>query len=81
MNQDHKNLFAAIFLSIVVLVGWQYFVGAPKMEKARTDAREQQIARPAAPNAAAESGAATPDRGRARSFSAPVPASPSTPTA
>ena len=56
MNQDHKNLFAAIFLSIVVLVGWQYFVGAPKMEKARIDAREQQIVRPAAPNAGAQDG-------------------------
>lgn len=49
MTQDHKNIFIAIILSIVVLVGWQYFVGAPKMEKARIDAREQQIQRPAAP--------------------------------
>ena len=35
MNQDQKNLYLAFALSILVFVGWNYFYGAPQMEKAR----------------------------------------------
>ena len=28
---DNRNLFLAIALSIVVLIGWQYFIGMPQM--------------------------------------------------
>ncbi len=45
MMPDNKNLFLAIGLSIFVIVGWQYFFGAPQMEKARqTQAQLQQPA-------------------------------------
>ena len=45
MTQDTKNLILAIALSIAVLIGWQYFVGAPQMEKQREQqARAQQQA-------------------------------------
>ena len=35
MNQDQKNLYLAFALSILVFVGWNYFYGAPTMEKTR----------------------------------------------
>ncbi|HEY5226380.1 MAG TPA: membrane protein insertase YidC [Methylovirgula sp.] len=35
MTQDNKNLYLAIALSILVIIGWNYFYGAPKLEKAR----------------------------------------------
>ncbi len=37
---DNKNFLIAIALSIAVLIGWQYFVAAPQIEKARL----QQVA-------------------------------------
>ena len=51
MNNDSKNLFMAIALSIVVLVGWQYFFGAPKLQKERADLQHEQSI-PARPDAA-----------------------------
>ncbi|MFT4096671.1 MAG: membrane protein insertase YidC [Rhodoblastus sp.] len=42
MTNDTKNLFLAIALSVAVLVGWQYFVGAPKLSQQRADIKEQQ---------------------------------------
>ena len=35
MKDDQKNLYLAIALSILVIVGWNYFYGAPQMEKSR----------------------------------------------
>ena len=35
MTSEQKNLFLAIGLSLVVLLGWNYFYGAPKMDAAR----------------------------------------------
>ncbi len=35
MTQDNKNLYLAIALSILVIVGWNYFYGAPHFEKTR----------------------------------------------
>ncbi|WP_375458613.1 membrane protein insertase YidC [uncultured Enterovirga sp.] len=34
-NQDNKNLILAIALSVAVLIGWNYFVGGPQLEKQR----------------------------------------------
>ena len=39
---DHKNTILAIVLSLLVVVGWQYFVGYPQMEKQRHDALLKQ---------------------------------------
>ncbi len=43
---EHKNTILAIVLSLIVVVGWQYFVGYPQMEKQRHDAllKQQQQA-------------------------------------
>ena len=39
---DNKNTILAIVLSAIVLLGWQYFVGMPQMEKQRQQAQQQQ---------------------------------------
>ncbi|MGO9004433.1 MAG: membrane protein insertase YidC [Beijerinckiaceae bacterium] len=45
MTPDNKNLFLAIGLSILVIVGWQYFYGAPQLQKAhQTQVQLQQPA-------------------------------------
>ena len=47
---DHKNTILAIVLSLIVVVGWQYFVGYPQMEKQRQEAalkQQQQSQQPA----------------------------------
>src|ERR1700728_4146324 len=55
---DHKNTILAIVLSLIVVIGWQYFVGYPQMEKQREQAllkqQEQSQTQPGAtqPNAA-----------------------------
>src|SRR6202140_1301327 len=55
---DHKNTILAIVLSVIVVVGWQYFIGYPQMEKQRQQAelkqQEQSQTQPGAtqPNAA-----------------------------
>jgi len=35
---EHKNTILAIVLSLIVVVGWQYFIGYPQMEKQRREA-------------------------------------------
>ena len=69
---DHKNTIIAIVLSLIVVVGWQYFVGYPQMEKQREQAlikqQEQAQTQPGAtqPNPAqpgATPGAGTPGAG------------------
>ena len=44
MTTDNKNTILAIILSALVLIGWQYFYGAPA-EKARQQTIEQQAAK------------------------------------
>src|SRR5262245_2905328 len=53
---DQKNTLLAIVLSAIVLIGWQYFVGLPQMEKQRQEAQlkqqqqqQQQAQQPAQP--------------------------------
>jgi len=61
---EHKNTILAIVLSLLVVIGWQYFIGYPQMEKQREQAQlkqqEQTQTQPGAsqPNAAQPS--ATP---------------------
>jgi YidC/Oxa1 family membrane protein insertase len=43
MTQDTKNLYLAIALSILVIIGWNYFYAAPQFQKERqTQAQLQQ---------------------------------------
>jgi YidC/Oxa1 family membrane protein insertase len=41
---DQRNTILAILLSVLVLIGWQYFIGVPQMEKqkAAQEAQKQQ---------------------------------------
>jgi YidC/Oxa1 family membrane protein insertase len=41
---DQRNTIVAILLSVIVLIGWQYFIGIPQMEKqkAQQEAQKQQ---------------------------------------
>lgn len=39
MRQDNKNLLLAIVLSVLVLIGWNYFYGVPEMERQRQQAQ------------------------------------------
>jgi len=53
---ENKNTILAIVLSLIVVVGWQYFVGYPQMEKQRHEAllkqQEQAQVQPAPATAA-----------------------------
>ena len=42
MTQDNKNLYLAIVLSILVIIGWSYLYGSPKIEKARESQTQSQ---------------------------------------
>ena len=39
---EHKNTILAIVLSLIVVVGWQFLVGYPQMEKQRHEAELKQ---------------------------------------
>jgi YidC/Oxa1 family membrane protein insertase len=39
---DQKNTILAIVLSAIVLIGWQYFIGMPQMERQRQEALLKQ---------------------------------------
>src|SRR3954468_1588465 len=64
---DNKNTLIAIVLSAIVLLGWQYFIGMPQMEKQRQQAQQQAQQPQQAPTPA---GSATPGS------AAPVPGQP-----
>src|SRR4051794_21411242 len=49
---NDKNTIIAIVLSAIVLLGWQYFIGMPQMEKQRQEAllkQQQQTTQAPAP--------------------------------
>ncbi len=53
MREDQKNLLLAMALSLMVIVGWNYFYGAPKLDAARQSQQAATSAGPSAPGAAA----------------------------
>ena len=62
---ENRNMILAIALSLAVLLGWQYFVAGPQLEKAQVaqQAAQQQAgtATPAPADGAASGGATTTD--------------------
>jgi YidC/Oxa1 family membrane protein insertase len=42
MKEDNRNLLLAITLSVVVLLGWQFFYGVPQMDKQKQIAQQNQ---------------------------------------
>ena len=73
---EHKNTILAIVLSLVVLVGWQYFVGYPQVEKQRHDAllKQQEQTHP-------QPGTAQPAGAGSAAMPAPEVGAPSVPGA
>ena len=69
---EHRNTILAVVLSLIVVVGWQYFVGYPQMEKQRREAllkqQEQTQQQPSAatPATARPAGRHPAGAGRAR---------------
>ena len=70
---EHRNTILAVVLSLIVVVGWQYFVGYPQMEKQRREAllkqQEQTQQQPSA---------ATPVTPGPQAGTPPVPGAPAT---
>ncbi len=64
MINDQKNMFLAIGLSLLVILGWQYFIGGPQLERQREEAKfrqQQQTQQPgqqAAPGTVPQAGTA-----------------------
>ena len=65
MISDQKNMFLAIGLSLLVILGWQYFIGGPQLERQREEAKlrqqqqQQQQAQQSAPGTIPQPGATT----------------------
>src|SRR5580700_1572664 len=74
---DHKNTIIAIVLSLIVVVGWQYFIGYPQMEKQREQAllkqQEQTQTQPGATQPNAAQPGATPGATPGSATPPPVP--------
>jgi YidC/Oxa1 family membrane protein insertase len=70
MGNDKTNMFVAIALSLVVLLGWHYFVTGPASERQRQAAQSQTAQQPGAPQTADGIPAPSPREG---SPHAPVP--------
>jgi YidC/Oxa1 family membrane protein insertase len=85
MISDQKNMFLAIGLSLLVILGWQYFIGGPQLERQREEAKlrqqqqQQQQAQQAAPGTIPQPGATT-QPGATQQPGAAAPAVPGQPT-
>jgi YidC/Oxa1 family membrane protein insertase len=65
MGNDKTNMIVAIALSLAVLLGWNYFIAAPRVEQQRQAALQEKAAQPAGPDGVPsaspkEGGPATP---------------------
>jgi YidC/Oxa1 family membrane protein insertase len=82
MINDQKNMILAIGLSVLVIIGWQYFIGGPQLEKQRQEAqiKQKQAQQTQQPGALPQSGAA-PQPGAAQQpgVAPQVPGQPSVP--
>ncbi|MFL5033796.1 MAG: membrane protein insertase YidC [Microvirga sp.] len=78
MREDNKNLLLAIVLSVVVLIGWNYFYGVPQMQQQK-QAQQTQPTAPAQPAQTPIPGAAPKEGGPAAPVPGTVPTLPGTP--
>jgi YidC/Oxa1 family membrane protein insertase len=58
---EHKNTILAVVLSLLVIVGWQYFIGYPQMERQRQEAQLKQQEQPQVRSGAAQQGSPQPN--------------------
>src|SRR3954452_21320725 len=77
MREDNKNLLLAIVLSVVVLIGWNYFYGVPQMQQQKQAQQTQQA--PTQPAQTPLPGAAPKEGGPAAPVPGTVPTVPGTP--
>jgi len=74
---DHKNTIIAIVLSLIVVVGWQFLVGYPQMQKQREQAlikqQEQAQTQPGTTQPNAAEPGATPGAAPGSATPPPVP--------
>src|SRR5579862_5194061 len=73
---DHKNTILAIVLSLLIIVGWQYFIGYPQMERQRQEAQLKQQSQPQPQPGATQP--ATPAPNAAQPAAPEVPGTPKT---
>jgi YidC/Oxa1 family membrane protein insertase len=81
MINDQKNMILAIGLSVLVIIGWQYFIGGPQLEKQRQEAqlKQKQAQEAQQPGALPQSGTA-PQPGAAQQPGAAAPQLPGQPS-
>ncbi len=73
---EHKNTILAIVLSLLVVVGWQYFIGYPQMQKQREEARLKQQEQTQVQPATAQPSAAQPATPAPQAGAPTVPGAP-----
>jgi YidC/Oxa1 family membrane protein insertase len=76
---EHRNTILAVVLSLIVVVGWQYFVGYPQMEKQRQEALLKQQEQGQQQPSAAAPATPGPQAGAPSLPGAPVAAAPAQP--
>src|SRR5487761_999945 len=72
---EYKNTILAIVLSLIVVVGWQYFIGYPQMQRQQQQAQLKKQEETQAQPGAAQPNAAQPSPSEASA--PPVPNAPS----
>ncbi|RVU18770.1 membrane protein insertase YidC [Methylobacterium oryzihabitans] len=60
MGNDKTNMIIAVVLSLAVLLGWNYFVSAPQVERQRQQQLAQQAAQPRPATSPQEGGPSAP---------------------
>ena len=75
IKSDNKNLYVAIGLSLLVILGWNFFYAYPQMQRARQTQAEGQAAQSAAAPAGV-TGAASPQVTNGQTPATPNPAGP-----
>jgi YidC/Oxa1 family membrane protein insertase len=73
---EHKNTILAVVLSLLVIVGWQYFIGYPQMERQRQDAQQQAQLKPQSQPRPGATQPATPAPNAAQPATPEVPGTP-----
>src|SRR5690242_11148038 len=73
---EHKNTILAVLLSLLVIIGWQYFIGYPQMERQRQEAQLKQQSQPQPTSPQSATQPATPQSNAGQSATPDVPGTP-----
>src|SRR5438067_452140 len=76
---DHKNTILAVVLSLLVIVGWQYFIGYPQVERQRQEAQLKEAQVKQQEQSQAQPGAAQPTPAQPNGAQPTTPDVPGTP--